>query len=310
MDHLLIEEDTQCPECLSAHLIRDYGRGELTCNACGLVVDDHFFDPGPEWRAYDHQQMEEKAHTGAPLNIMSYDKGLSTNIGSGNRDFFGVLVPQKNRAQLHRLRRCQQRSRLYDSDIRNMAKAFQEMSRLSSNLGFQRTIRESAAAIYRKALASNLIKGRSIEALVAASLYAACRQNSSPRTMDEIARHSQVTKKQVGRMYRLMHRELRFNHPPLESTAYISRYCNDLKLNSEVEFMAREIIDNAMAKELTSGRGPTGIAAAAIYQASIQCGQPRTQKEVAEAAMVTEVTIRNRYKEFIGSMPTDQGELL
>jgi len=158
-------------------------------------------------------------------------------------------------------------------------------------------VRETAALIYRKAVNKNLIRGRSIEGVVAASLYGACRQCSVPRTLDEIASTSRVGRKEIGRTYRFMTRELRLKLMPTSPEDYISRFCSELKLSGEVQTKTMEILKQANDKELTSGRGPTGVAAAAIYIASILSNERRTQREVADKAGVTEVTIRNRYKE-------------
>ena len=158
-------------------------------------------------------------------------------------------------------------------------------------------ITNPAAMVYRKAVNKNLIRGRSIEGVVAASLYAACRQCNVPRTLDEIANSSRVGRKEIGRTYRFMTRELKLKLMPTKPQDYVSRFCSELKLSGEVQSKAVEILKDAQDKELTSGRGPTGVSAAAIYIASILCNERRTQREVADVAGVTEVTIRNRYKE-------------
>jgi transcription initiation factor TFIIB len=164
-------------------------------------------------------------------------------------------------------------------------------------MGLPRNVRETAAMTYRKAVNKNLIRGRSIEGVVAASLYAACRQCNVPRTLDEVANSSRVGRKEIGRTYRFMTRELKLKLMPTKPQDYISRFCSELKLSGEVQSKAADILKDAAKKELTSGRGPTGVAAAAIYISSILCNERRTQREVADIAGVTEVTIRNRYKE-------------
>src|SRR5947209_322199 len=190
------EEVTRCPECNSGHLSFDYERGELICEECGLVLTDQMIDQGPEWRAFDVEQGEKRARTGAPMTYTIHDKGLSTTIGWKNKDSYGKSIPTRNRAQLYRLRKWQRRIRVSNATERNLAFALSE-----------------------------------------------------------------------------------------------------LDLSGEVQSRAVEILKDAQDKELTSGRGPTGVAAAAIYIASILCNERRTQREVADVAGVTEVTIRNRYKE-------------
>jgi len=292
-----VEEITKCPECGSTHIVRNYERGELVCEECGLVLDDHFIDQGPEWRAFDVEQGEKRSRTGAPMTYTIHDKGLSTEIGWKNKDSYGKSIPTKNRAQLYRLRKWQRRIRVSNATERNLAFALSELDRMASGMGLPRNVRETAAMIYRKAVSKNLIRGRSIEGVVAASLYGACRQCNVPRTLDEVAGASRVGRKEIGRTYRFMTRELKLKLMPTSPQDYISRFCSELGLSGDVQNRAIEILKEATEKELTSGRGPTGVAAAAIYISSIQQNERRTQREVADVAGVTEVTIRNRYKE-------------
>ncbi|MDI6887048.1 MAG: transcription initiation factor IIB [Candidatus Thermoplasmatota archaeon] len=300
-----VEEIDKCPECLSAHLTRDYERGELVCEDCGLVIDEAYIDQGPEWRAFDTEQGERRSRTGAPVTYTIHDKGLSTEIGWKNKDFYGKSIPTRSRAQLYRLRKWQRRIRVSNATERNLAFALSELERMASAVGLPRNVRETAAIIYRKAVGKNLIRGRSIEGVAAAALYGACRQCNVPRTLDEIASTSRVSRKEIGRTYRFMSRELKLRLMPTAPHDYIARFCSELKLGSDVQTRANEILKVATEKELTSGRGPTGVAAAALYVASVMCGQRKTQREVADVAGVTEVTIRNRYKELTEKLNLD-----
>jgi len=226
-----------------------------------------------------------------------HDKGLSTTIGWTNRDAYGKSIPTKNRAQLYRLRKWQRRVRISDATERNLAVALSGIDRLASGMSLPRTVRETAAMIYRKAALKNLVRGRSIQGVTAASLYAACRQCHVPRTLDEISLIAQMSRKEVGRNYRYVSRELELKLMPTAPKDYVSRFCSELKLSNTVQTKTLEILACAVNQELTSGRGPTGLAAASLYISSVLCGERRTQREVAEIAGVTEVTIRNRYKE-------------
>jgi transcription initiation factor TFIIB len=292
-----VDEIKVCPECGSTHITKDYEKGEFVCEDCGLVLSDKIIDHGAEWRAFDVEQGEKRARTGAPMTYTMHDKGLSTEIGWKNKDSYGNTIPTKNRAQLYRLRKWQRRIRVSNATERNLAMALSELEKISSNMDLPKNVRESASMIYRKAVNKNLIRGRSIEGVVAASLYGACRECNVPRTLDEMAAASRISRKEIGRTYRFMVRELKLKLMPTKPHDYISRFCSELKLDGEVQTRALEILKEATEKELTSGRGPTGVAAAAIYISSIQCNKRRTQREVAEVAGVTEVTIRNRYKE-------------
>jgi len=300
-----IEETMKCPSCGSTHLTKDYSRAELVCEKCGLVIDAEIMDHGPEWRAFDSEQREKKARTGAPMTYTIHDKGLSTTIGWQNRDAYGKSIPTRNRAQLYRLRKWQTRTRISDGTERNLALALTALDRMSSTLGLPRNVRETAAMIYRKAVRRKLIRGRSIEGVSAAVLYAACRQCNVPRTLEEISSVAQMKKKEIGRNYRNISRKLELKLLPTTPQDYISRFSSRLSLSNDVQAKTIKILKRAASEELTSGRGPTGLAAAALYIASVLCGERRTQREVAEIAGVTEVTIRNRYKELAKKLDID-----
>jgi transcription initiation factor TFIIB len=300
-----VEDIIQCPECKGTNLTRDYVRGELICDDCGLVIDDNYIDQGPDWRAFDQEQRTKRARAGTPMTYTIHDKGLSTVIDWKNKDSYGKGIPTRSRAQLYRLRKWQRRIRVSNATERNLAFALSELDRIASRMGLPRSVRESAAVIYRKAVDRNLIRGRSIEGVAAASLYAACRDCGVPRTLDEIAEVSRISRKEVGRTYRFLARELKLKLMPTSPMDYISRFCNELKLSSDTQALIVDIIKKADDAELTSGRGPTGVVAAAIYIASLMNNERRTQREVAEVAGVTEVTIRNRYKELAERLEID-----
>ena len=286
-----------CPECRSTKLVRDYERAELVCASCGFVIHDKIMDMGPEWRAFDQEQRDRRGRVGAPMTFTIHDKGLSTMIDWRDRDSHGKDLTPKRRAQIYRLRKWQRRIRVSDATERNLAFALSEVDRMSSHLSLPRNVREAAAVIYRKAVEERLIRGRSIEGVAAAALYAACRECKVPRTLDEIAEVSRVTKKEIGRSYRFIARELLIHLRPTSPNDYIPRFGSELGLSGEAQSKAIDLLKEATAQGLTSGRGPTGVAAAAIYIASVLTGERRTQRDVADVARVTEVTVRNRYKE-------------
>ena len=227
---------------------------------------------------------------------------LSTDIDWQNKDYSGKTINSRYRSQFYRMRKWQKRSRVSNATERNLAMALAELDRMASRLELPKSVREAAAVNYKKAVDKRLIRGRSIEGVAAASLYAACRQCGVPRTLDEIGQASRTGRKEIGRTYRFMVRELKMKIMPTGPEDYISRFCSGLGLDADVEAKAYELIKAAQEKELTSERGPTGIAASIIYIASVLCGKRRTQREVAEVAGVTEVTIRNRYKELIQNL--------
>ena len=295
---ILSDEDSKtCPVCNSTERFVDNSRAEVCCARCGLVLDENLIDHGPEWRAFDHEQRDKRTRTGAPLTYTISDKGLNTTIDWKDKDIHGHKIPERNKAQIYRLRKWNKRMRVSGAGERNLAFALSERDRDSSRLGIPRSVREDAAIIYRSAAKNKLIRGRSIEVVVASALYAACRRCNIPRTLDEIAIASNVSKKQVGKTYRFLSRELNIKLKPTSPSDYISRFASKLGLSGEVQAKAIEIINKAVKAGLSSGKGPTGVAAAALYIASLLLGERKTQKEVSEISGVTEVTIRNRYKE-------------
>ncbi|MGC8567669.1 MAG: transcription initiation factor IIB [Candidatus Micrarchaeia archaeon] len=289
--------EKKCPSCGSTDLVYDSERGELVCNNCGLVIEENMINNGPEWRAFDAEQRDSRTRAGAPMKFAKPNKGLVTEIDAYNKDIRGVRIPSKRQAQLYRMRKWHKRANIASSSERNYLVALPELNRVASYLGLPENIRESAALLYRKCVQNNLIRGRPIEVVVQAVIYAACRQADMPRTLDEIAQISGLPKKEVGRAYRIIGHALNLHIPLTDPTSYVPRYINALKLSGEAQEKAMALLKEATKKGLISGRSPTGVSAAAVYIAGALAGEKRTQKEVADVAGVTEVTIRNRYRE-------------
>ena len=281
-----------CPACGSTDIIFDSDRGEYVCNSCGLVIEEDVADQGAEWRAFDAEQRNDRARTGAPIKFIKPNMGLSTEIDMYDRDSKGNKIPTKRQAQLYRLRKWHKRASIGSSSERNYLVALPELQRIASYLSLPDNIREQAALLYRECVKNNLIRGRPIETVVTAVLYAVCRTAGMPRTLDEIAEVAGVQKKEIGRTYRIIAHALDLKVPLTDPTMYVPRYVAALKLSGEAQEKALEILKQAMKKGLISGRSPTGVAAAAAL-----VNEHRTQKEVADVAGVTEVTIRNRYRE-------------
>ncbi|TFF91797.1 transcription initiation factor IIB [Candidatus Thorarchaeota archaeon] len=298
-------EKTVCPECGSTSVVEDLTRGERVCGGCGLVLSDHHIDSGAEWRAFSAEEAEARSRVGAPMRYTVHDKGLSTVIDWRDRDTSGRKLSPRRRSEIYRLRKWQIRSRVHSSIDRNLAQAMSELERLSSQLGIPKPIRELAALLYRKSIMKKLVRGRSIEAMVAATLYAACRIRVKPRPLDEVADASRIDKKKLGQCYRLLLRSLDVKIPLSNPIDYISRFASQLDLSGPVQLRTVEILQQSREKGLTIGRDPLGLAAAAIYVASIMLDERKTQREIAEVARVTEVTVRNRYKEIVEVLEID-----
>ena len=286
----------KCPECSSKNLIHDYDSGETICGDCGLVLFEQMMDKGPEWRAFTSEEKTSRSRVGMPSSYSIHDKGLSTTISQVDRDALGRKLPISTRLQMWRLRKWQIRSRVHSSVDRNLAQAMSELDRLAGKISISPPVKEKAALIYRKALDKGLVRGRSISAIAAAALYASCRKSGLPRTLSEIAEASLVDKKDVARCYRLLLHELDFHMPISDPLTYVSKIAEKNRISGKTQGTAIQILRIARQKRVISGKDPMGMASAAIYIACLQNNEKITQKDIAEAAGVTEVTVRNRYK--------------
>jgi transcription initiation factor TFIIB len=292
------EETEGCPEC-GGQLVADDSHGETVCSDCGLVVEDDEIDRGPEWRAFDAKEKDEKSRVGAPTTNMMHDKGLSTNIDWRDQDAYGNSLDSRQREKMQRLRKWNERFRTRDARERNLKQALGEIDRMASGLGLPDNVRETASVIYRRALDEDLLPGRSIEGVSTSCVYAAARQAGVPRSLDEISEVSRVEKSEVARTYRYVVRELGLEIKPADPEQYVPRFASELDLSEESEHRARSLLKNAKEQGVHSGKSPVGLAAAAVYAASLLTNEKTTQAAVSEVADISEVTIRNRYHELL-----------
>ncbi len=296
------KESVKCPSCGGTSVVRDYQHNVTICADCGRILEENIKDRGPEWRAFSSEEYDNKKRSGPPSTQTIHDRGLSTKIDWKNRDARGKnLSPEKSR-QMYRLRKWDNRSKIANSEDRNLIIALSEMSRMVSQLGLPRSTQEIASKIYRKAVEEGLIRGRSIEGIVSATLYAACREAQMPRTLEEIAEVSRIDIRKISSNYMFLIRELDLHLPPTDPARYITRFGSELGLSGEVQTEAMHMIKKIRDKKLTSGKSPSGTAAACLYIAALRGGERVTQREVAEVAGVTEVTVRNRYKDTIDDL--------
>ncbi|UPV76553.1 transcription initiation factor IIB (plasmid) [Halorussus limi] len=292
------EDEQICPEC-GGTVTADEEHGETVCTECGLVVEEDNVDRGPEWRAFDSAEKDEKSRVGAPTTKMMHDKGLSTNIGWQNKDAYGKSLGSRQRQKMQRLRKWNERFRTRDSKERNLKQALGEIDRMASALGLPEDVRETASVIYRRALDEDLLPGRSIEGVATSALYAAARQTGTPRSIDEVANVSRIDEMEFKRTYRYIVRELSLQIQPADPEQYVARFASELGISDESERRARELLRNAKRQGLHSGKSPVGLAAAAVYAGPLLTNEKVTQAEVSDVAQVSEVTIRNRYHELL-----------
>ncbi len=290
-----------CPSCNSTNIHYDPHTGEMICGTCGEVIEENIIDFSPEWRAFNSEQMNNNRRVGSPITYTRPDIGTSTKIGSAG-DL--VKLSNKNRQKAKRIITWNERSN--SPTERNVKNALRDMKRISGQLNLKQIVEEEAAKIYRKAAEKGLVRGRSMESVVAGAIYAACRIHNNPRTLDEISEKIALDKKEIGKTYRFICRQLNIRILPTSPTDYVLRFASELKLSPKATSKAIEILEKAKEKEIVSGKGPMGIAAAALYISALLCDERRTQREVADVAGVTEVTIRNRYKELLEKL--DLGE--
>ena len=285
-----------CPECGQANLVEDHEMGEIICQDCGLVILENLVDKGPEWRAFTREERQQRSRVGTPSSLSVHDKGLSTIIDQVNRDAFGKELAIPIRLQMLRLRRWQLRARVHSSIDRNLAQAMTELDRLTDTLQIPETIKEQAALLYRRALDKGLVRGRSILAITAASLYAACRFTRTPRTLKEVSKASYVQRKDIARCYRLLIRVFNLHMPVINPIHCIPKIASRVQINEKLQQIAIHLLHQADEKKVVAGKDPMGLAAAALYISCVLDGVRKTQKEIAIASGLTEVTVRNRYK--------------
>jgi transcription initiation factor TFIIB len=289
------QNNSKCPRCGSGELINDIENGETVCSKCGLVIDEEKIDMGPEWRAFTPTEKNSRQRTGLGMSYTLYDKGLST-IFKGNRDAYGNRLKDETRIKMGRLRRYDNRSKFDETWRRNLSIAMAELDRMTTTIHLPQNIKEQSALLYRRALKMDLIRGRSIDAFVAATIYAACRQNNLPRPLKEISKLSTREHGEIARTYRLLIREMNIKMPVDNPMKFIPSIAGKLNLRRDTEQMAVKILVDAKGRNGLSGKDPRGLAAAALYMACIQNNDKRIQKDVADAAGTTEVTLRNRLR--------------
>lgn len=292
---------TVCSECGSGHLIRDENAGELICQGCGLVIQDTILDHGPEWRAFTLEQWKARRRIGPKTSLAMYDKGFSSSIFVKG-DVFSRKLSSNERYKMLRLRKLNVRSKLHKSAERNLFQAMIVLNRLCEKMKIPRGLHESAALIYRKALGKGLVRGRSIAAIAAASLYLALRRANIPRTLNEICDASSRKKKEISRCYRKVIWELGYKTPIDDPVQYVSKIASNAGISQISQTRSIQLLRKARQMGATLGKDPSGIAAAALYIACLEVNEKVTQGRLSEAANVTEVTIRNRYKGLLTDM--------
>ena len=293
---MAFDSNSNCSRCGKKSMLIDEVTGEQFCGKCGYVTSEKVDESGPERKSYSTPGGIDTSRTGAPTSLTRHDKGLSTVINPLNKDASGKPLSASMKSTITRLRTWDSRSQSHASADRNLRLAFSELDRLKDKLTISSSVLEKAAYIYRKALEKKLVRGRSISSMIAASLYAACRDTETPRTLKDVAEASNIRRKEISRCYRLLHQELEFKMPVVDSVQCVAKISSKLKMAEKTKRYAIKILDETQKRQESAGKDPMGLAASALYLACVINGVSITQREIADAAGVTEVTIRNRYK--------------
>ena len=278
-------------------VITDTESGEVICSNCGTVISDkvedashlerHIFNGGG-------QIEETRARTGAPTSLARHDMGLSTMVGKENRDASGTKIDPST---MQRLRTCNSRVQLSEPSDKSRREAFLLLDTLKDKLGLSDTVIENTAYLYRKAQQRKFLRGRSISGVVCAATYIACRDLGISKTMREIAAASNVKQKIIARVYRQLVREFDYKVPNIDPIKCVARVANNAKLAEKTKRQAINIMQKVTENEISAGKDPMGLAATVLYISCIKTGENISQKEISNVAGITEVTLRNRYKD-------------
>jgi transcription initiation factor TFIIB len=286
----------KCPVCNGTNLIHKKATREIICKTCGYVVKTLSIDMGPEWRTFEGDETD-RARAGPPQSALIVDRGITTVLGNiPEGPGRTTKVSENRRREIQRIKSWLYRTSGASSQERNLQNALNTLQKLGEKLNVPRNVLERAAQIYRMALDKDLVRGRAITSIVAASLYLALREFHMPRTFKSMAKHVGVDRKELGRCYRLLIKELNIKTPVINPSLYVKSIVTKAKLPSRVAVHAERIINLAKKLKITAGKDPVGLASAAVYYAALLNGIKITQRDIANAAEITEVTVRNRCK--------------
>ena len=281
----------QLDTCETYPTITDSERGEIFCGGCGLVLVQNMTDTSHESSGYTQEDFMKLSRTGPATSLTMHDKGLSTVIGTNN-DSTGKALSGKTKYEFNRLRTWDQRSK--SRRTATLSKAFTLMNGMKTKLGIPDNVVETAAYIYRKAVNAKLTRGRTTVSLVSASLYAACRENNIPRTLDDIAVAGNVERRILSRDLRTIIKKIGLNLNQYNTTSFISKISNNMNLKEKTKRDAFEILKRCEKELITAGKHPVAQAAASLYVSCVMNGEKISQKKFSVESGISDVTIRNR----------------
>lgn len=292
----MIEIKLECSECGSSKLLTDQNRGEIYCKSCGNIIENNLINFEREWKEFDSDQAKKRRRTGLPLSYTSLDMGLKTEIGSSSEI---KNLKSKVKAKFFRLRKWQFRETSMKSNLRF---ALSYLKVLSSNLRLTRVAEEEAAKLYTLIAYKGLTKGRNIETIMASIAYIVCKKYGIPRSVDEVCEISNLDKRVLLRMQKIVIRELKLKVIPHSPIDYLARFCSKLNLGVEIQSKAMKLLEDIEKEGLANGKDPRSIAAATLYIVAFDSKERTTQRELVDVAGITEVTVRKRYQEIVDKL--------
>jgi transcription initiation factor TFIIB len=277
--------------------VTDPESGEVICSNCGMVMVEAVSENRSEWRAFKTEEANQRSRTGTPTSLARHDMGLATIIGRTDKDASGRGLDASMRSTMERLRTWDSRIQVYSPADRNLRQAFGMLERVKDKLGLSATIIEKTAYIYRKAQERGLVRGRTSRSVMAAAIYITCREMAMSRTLNDVAFLNNIKRKELARTIRLLILELDIKIPILDPIKCVVRVANKVNLSEKTKRQAMDIMHNVTKSGISAGKDPMGLAGSVLYLSSKNSGENITQMDIAEAAGVTEVTIRNRFKD-------------
>ena len=292
---------TQCQMCdpSESKMITDVESGEIICNRCGIVVVRDLEDTKKIWHKLEDNGSDTR--NGNPSSLTLYDQGLTTKIGNTNRDASGNVINSLMMVRLNRMKNLDRRSQINKS-ARNLGRAFRQLDSLKDKLGLSNAVIEKTAYIYRKVQEAGLVRGRKVNTVLGASLYVACREFEIPRTLREISAVNNEKYRETSRVYRQIVLHLGKQVPRINLFRYVEKVGKKAKLDEKNIREALRLMKKVQETGLSAGKEPMGIVGAVIYLSLPKSDENIrqriiTQAIIADAAGVSEVTIRNVYKE-------------
>lgn len=284
-----------CPRCTKCSMITDNETAEVFCSSCGFVVDNVIFDNSHDRVFLDSDS--NKSQIGDKTSLTRHDFGLSTIINPTNKDASGKIISTSMKSTLKQLRILDSRSQIRNSKEKSLRQALSELLKIKEKLSLSNNIAEKAAYIYRKILEKKLTQGRSISAIIMASVYVACRELEVPRTLNEISKSGNIRRKEIISNYKMIIKELNLNLPVSTPFTCVGKIANNAGIPETTKRHAIKLLEKAQKSQMLDGKDPVGMAAAALYLSSLEMHEKFTQLNIAKAANTSDVTVRNRSRD-------------